>query len=219
MRNTILILSIALLFFLPQPVSQEQTDYGTMTEAERGVFDGILSAVDAGQAVVRCEGIVNHDRVRTHLGLYYGTVKGLGRLYTVVNGDIHLNLNAFPAFEQNRLMVNAKVDKALPHIRQGTDRYKLKKIAKYIADNYCYIDGEFVCADYAILFYKIASRLGIQTYLCFGYSCDELHAWNYAGGRFYDVTWYDSTGNREYIGSKNEWGRQSVKNDAYACLK
>lgn len=218
MRNAILILSLALLLNIPQPVNPaeypEQIDYGTMTDAEQDAFHGILSAAAEGEAVVRCDWDVNHDRIKTHLGLYFGTVKGVGRLYTVVNGNIHLNLNAFPAFEQKRTEVNEMVDEALPYIREGADRYKLWQISRYIADNYSYTD-DFVCADYAILFYKIASRLGIECYLCFG----DYHVWNYAGGRFYDVTHFDSTGELKYIGSKNAWGRQYAKNDLWACIE
>lgn len=219
MRNAVIFLCVALvLVSLPQPVNPkeypEQIDYGTMTVAEQDAFHGILSAAAEGEAVVRCEKEVNHDRIKTHLGLYYGTVRGIGRLYTVVNWNIHLNLNAFSAFEQKRMEVQQMVDEALPHIREGADRYKLWQISRYIADNYSYTD-DFVCADYAILFYKIASRLGIESYLCFGYGDKDLHVWNYAGGRFYDVTHFDSTGEWKYIGSKNAWGRSYAINNMW----
>lgn len=223
MKNSVLILSVALvLFVFPQPVNPaqypERMDYGTLTVAEQEAFNAILSAVAEGQAVVRCEKEVNHDRVRTHLGLYYGTVKGVGKLYTVVNGNIHLNLNAFSAFRHKRAEVQQNVDEALPHIREGSERYQLWQIARYIGQNYSY-RSDFVCSDYAILFYKIASRLGIECHLCFGYGEDSLHVWNRAAGRYYDITWYDSTGSGVYIGSKTQWGRNSAINDLWAVIE
>lgn len=222
MRNAMLILSLALLLRIPQPVNPadypEKMDYGTMTVAEQEAFDAILSAVAEGRGVVPCDGNVNHDRVRTHLGLYYGTVKGIGRLYAVVNGEMHLQLEAFPAFQRRRAEVEQRVEDALPCIREGSDLYKLRQISRYIADTCSYAD-DFVCADYAILFYKIASRLGIESYLCFGYGDKDLHVWNYAGGRFYDVTHFDSTGEWKYIGSKNAWGRCSAINNMWEVIK
>lgn len=222
MKNSIVILAVALVLLLPQPVDParypEKIDYGTMTIAEQGIFDDILASAAEGQAVVRCDEKVNHDRIKTHLGLYFGTVKGVGRLYTVVNGNIHLNLKVFPAFAQKRMEVQQMVDEALPHIWEGSDRYKLWQIARYIAENFTYTD-DFVCADYAILFYKIASRLGIESYLCFGYGDKDLHVWNYAGGRYWDVTHFDSTGQWKYIGSRTAWGRQYAKNDLWACIE
>lgn len=222
MKNSIVILTVALVLLLPQPVNPaeypERIDYGTMTIAEQDAFNAIVSAAAEGQAVVRCDWDVNHDRIKTHLGLYFGTVKGVGRLYTVVNGNIHLNRKAVPAFAQKRMEVQQMVDEALPRIREGTDRYKLKQIADYIADRCSYTE-DFLCADYAILFYKIASRLGIECYLCFGYAGDDLHVWNYAGGRYWDVTHFDSTGQWKYIGSRTAWGRQYAKNDLWACIE
>ena len=96
--------SIALFLFLLiaygfRPINPadypERLDYGTLTTAEQDAFNGILSAVADGQAVVRCDEPINHYKVLTHLGMYYGTLDGVGRLFVMVNGNIHLNLNAF----------------------------------------------------------------------------------------------------------------------------
>lgn len=222
MKNSIVILSIALALLIPQPTNPaqypERVDWGTMTIAEQVVFDDILSAMTDGQTVVRCEEAVSHDRIKTHLGLYYGTVKGVGKLYTVVNGNIHLNPGAFAECARKGAEVRHMVDEALPHIREGTDRYMLRQTARYIAENFSYSE-DFVCGDYAVLFYKIASRLGIESYLCFGYGEKEYHVWNCAAGRYYDITWYDSTGQRKYIGSKHEWGRSSAINNMWEPTK
>lgn len=221
MRNgfVLLVVITLLLLLLPKPVNsvqcQNSIDYGTMPEAEQDIFDSILFAMANEQAVVQCDDTVNHDRIKTHLGMYYGTLKGVGRLYTVVNGNIHLNLKVFIEYEQNRLVVSETVDEVLSHIKEGSDRSMLRQIARYIADNYSY-SNDFVCADYAILFYKIASRLGIESYLCFGYAGKELHVWNYAGGRYWDVTHFDSTGQRKWLGSKTAWERLYVCNDAWS---
>ena len=195
----------------------ERLDYGTLTTAEQDAFNDILSAVADGQPVVRCDEHINHYKVLTHLGMYYGTLGGVGRLFVMVNGNIHLNLNAFPEYEQKRTEVNAMVAEALPHIREGSDRFKLWQIARYIATHNDY-GQDFRCGEYAILFYKIASRLGIQTYLCFGFSGDDLHVWNMANGYFYDVTWFDNTQGHHYIHSRNQWGRCSAINDMWEVI-
>lgn len=90
----------------------------------------------------------------------------------------------------------------------------LRQIARYIGENFSYTE-DFLCGDYSVLFYKMASRLGIECYLCFG----DYHVWNYAGGRFYDVTHFDSAGERKYISSKNAWGRSYATNDMWEVIK
>lgn len=219
------ILPLLLLFRPINPADYpERIDYGTLTAEERAVFDDILAAAAAGVPVVRCRQHVNQDKLRTHLGLHYGRIDGCGRLFVVSGDALLLNLEAFAEFEQHREKVNAMADAALAQLHHGSDRCKLAQIARYIAANFAYTTGEFTCTDYTVLLYKIASRLGIKTYVCFGYAAGNLHTWNMVelhGRRyFYDLTWFDAAPRKyQYLHSPAAWGRSFALGDAWAPLQ
>lgn len=194
----------------------QQVDYGTLNDAEREAFDAILAAAARGEPVVRWGKPINHYKLLTHLGMYFGKLDGVGRLFVVVNGDFRLNLEAFGAFERNRAEVDTLAEQGLRHIREGSDRYKLRQIARYLADRFRYCE-DFRCGAYGILFYKMAARLGIESYLCFGFAGENLHVWNCAGGRYYDVTWLSAGG--QYLQSPTAWGRTFALNDLWAGLE
>ena len=68
-----------------------------------------------------------------------------------------------------------------------------------------------------MIFYKMASRVGIQAYLCYGYTGDVYHAWNAVELEgalyYYDLTWYDSAvHDLRYLHSRDPWGRDCVRN-------
>ena len=82
------------------------------------------------------------------------------------------------------------------------------------------LNGQGVCATYSMLFYKMATRLGIQTYICYGYTSSFYHSWNMVelNGKqyFYDITWFDGHKyNYAYIQSEDCWGRKYVLNDLW----
>lgn len=222
MKTTAIILVILLILipFIPKPVEViDYTDYGTLTAAEQGVFRDILSAVEAGETVVYCEEEPDRHRLMTHLAMYYGQLYDFGGMYVTVNGNIHLNLTEFEALMENRHRLTEAVQKAAKHIWQGSERFKLFQIARYIVKNYAYSD-HFRCGDYAVLFYHIANSLGIEAYICFGYAGDGYHAWNMVvlNGKpyYYDLTFYDSTRSVGYLHSDDQWGRVSALNDIWA---
>ena len=79
------------------------------------------------------------------------------------------------------------------------------------------LNGRGVCATYAMLFYKMAARVGIQAYLCYGYTGDTYHCWaavELEGALYYyDLTWYDSAvHDLRYLHSRDPWGRNCVMN-------
>ena len=196
-----------------------QTDFGTLTAAEQEAFLDILEAVDQEQTVVPYEGIISHERILTHLGMHYGTTKQLSELYRCGDGYLWLDLERFGELEEDRIAMESRVTEALLHIREGSDRYKLRQIARYIAKNYAYEEGEFMCGDYAMLFYKMASRLGFQSYICYGYA-GGFHAWNMVKldgtPYYYDITWFDGIlPNNRYLHSKTSWGRTATLNDKW----
>jgi hypothetical protein len=204
-------------------------DYGTLSKKEIVVFLDILDAVEIGSDKVPYSGEVNKYRILTHLGMYYGSCEGVSKLFTWSGTTIFLNLDVFQVFQQNKVIVDARVDEAVSTLIEGSGRFKLLQIANYISERITYTDGvrqtidglngEGVCATYAILFYKMATRLGIQCYLCYGFA-GEYHVWNMVDldGRqyFYDVTWYDSTiRNFQMVHSASAWGREYQINNKW----
>ena len=215
MKRLIIILLVIIVFLVvcvPQPIVLDnypvQWDYGTLTTEEQKLFDEIMAAAESGQDVVWCEGFTSWatwEKLSRHLQLYYGA-DGYGGFITPFDELYVLQLPYFYEAIENKVVVEARVDEALLNMRDGHDRYKLWQISKYLADRITYTDGardaigglngKGVCATYAMLFYKMATRLGIECYYCSGYAGGGNHAWNMVvlDGEeyFYDVTWFDN---------------------------
>ena len=138
-----------------------------------------------------------------------------------------VNLELFRQFTAQKSVIDARVDEAVAHLYEGSDRFKLWQICRYLANRIDYTDGvrdtidglngQGMCCTYAMLFYKMATRVGIQTYICYGYAGDSYHAWNMVelnGERFYyDPTWYDNiVSDFRYVHSDTPWGRSLTIN-------
>lgn len=221
MKTTAIILVILLILIplIPKPVEVcDYTDYGTLTAAEQGVFRDILTAVERGESIVYCDTAPDIHRLATHLAMHYGDLNSAASLCVTVNGNIYLNLSQFDTLTESQQRLTEAVRAALAHIRNGSDRFKLWQVSRYIAKHYAYSE-DFVCADYAVLFYHIASRLGIETYICFG-CAENYHAWNMVlldeKPYYYDLTFYDGTRSIGYLHSSDQWGRVSALNDIWA---
>lgn len=212
----------------------ESMDMGTMTPEEQKIFLDILDAVAKREERVAYNGTVdNLYSVITHLGYYYGSEKYACDMFAIYETELDLNLDAFEHLERNKAVVDARVDEMLSTMKEGSDRFKLFQIAAYIAERITYTDGVVetvdglngngICVTYSILFYKAASRLGIQTYICYGQIGEAYHAWNMVdldGERyFYDVTWFD-TGEYDfqYLHSSDSWGRKFILNNVWGHL-
>lgn len=204
-------------------------DRGVLSETQLAVYHRILEAVDSGTETIAVESLTveEQSQIMTHLGLYYGSMEGVYRLVSWGGGTATLELDLFRAFAAEKTVIDARVDEAVSTLYEGTDRYKLWQISNYLAERIEYTDGtrgtidglngNGVCATYAILFYKMASRLGIQTYICYGYAYGTYHAWNMVeldGEQYhYDVTWYDTPlRENKYLHSRTAWGRNETIN-------
>ena len=204
-------------------------DYGTMDSQERAVFDAILAAAEAGEGTIQCPELSAEEQreIITHLGLYFGSMEGVSGLVTWWDGYAALDPGLFEQFAAQKAVIDARIDEAVSGLIDGSDRWLLWQIYNYIAAKIEYTDGvrdtidglngKGVCATYAMLFYKMATRAGIQAYLCYGYTGDVYHCWSAAelDGRlyYYDVTWYDSTvHDLRYLHSRSPWGRECVRN-------
>lgn len=205
-------------------------DMGTMTPAEQKAFLDILTAAENGENMVPYEPGISMEKILTHLELYFGTENDFYKLFGWTPTHIVLYLDVFESCEQNKIPVEARVDELLATLKEGSDEFKLFQISAYIAERITYTDGaresveglngNGVCSTYALLFYKAASRLGIQTYLCFGYAGGGSHAWNMVmlDGEeyFYDVTWFDTeVYDFRYLHSTTSWDRDFVLNNAW----
>ena len=212
----------------------ENMDMGTMTQEEQKIFLDILDAVAKLEERVPYNGTVDElYSVITHLGYYYGSEKYACDMFVIYETELDLNLDAFENLERNKVLVDARVDEMLSTMKEGSDRFKLFQIAAYIAERITYTDGVVetvdglngngICVTYSILFYKAASRLGIQTYICYGQIGEAYHAWNMVeldGERyFYDVTWFDTEGyDFQYLHSSDSWERKFVLNNVWGHL-
>lgn len=212
----------------------ESIDMGSMTPENQKLFLDILDAVENGENRVSYNCTMDDlYSVITHLGYHYGSEKYACDMFDIYETELALNLDSFEHLERNKAVVDARVDEMLSTLKEGSDRFKLFQIAAYIAERITYTDGVVetvdglngngVCVTYSILFYKAASRLGIQTYICYGKIGEGYHAWNMVeldGERyFYDVTWYDTEGyDFQYLHCPDSWERKFILNNVWGHL-
>ena len=115
---------------------------------------------------------------------------------------------------QKRKMDN-EIDRVLKTFKPGTEEEMLRQCADYLRSNLSYQAGASVgsealftgkanCDAFAQLFMKMSMRLGIQCDWCHGTANGGGHAWNrvtFSNGnvRYYDVCWYDGSGDTSYL--------------------
>ena len=132
--------------------------------------------------------------------------------------------------EQNKL----KIDSILTNFTSGSEEHILRQIAEYLKNSIVYtsgysdlsnaLNGRSVCNGYALAFNAMANRAGITSDMCIGTSINGiLHAWNRVtlsdgSYRFYDITFYDSTENPEYLHSIASFHGPYLINDYSSCF-
>lgn len=197
-------------------------DYGSLTAEQIEVMDTILrcSANTIEQKLTYDE----FNEVIDHIGLYFGTNLAHMNVALWRPGYAEVNTELLRSLESDKAVLDTKIDNAVSKMYEGSDRFKLQQISDYIAKTVkysCSIDdieplsglaGKGSCMTYSMLFYKMATRVGIQAYICYGDADGKPHAWNMAiidGEQyFYDVTWYDNVvPDLRYIYSRTAWGR------------
>lgn len=207
-------------------------DYGVLSQKQIDVFDKIIDAVENKQSVVCIPTLSSKEKhqIFTQLGLYYGSVDDMWDAIYWTSNKATLNIELLEELYNNKLIIDARIDEAVSTLKEGSDKYKLWQISNYISKRITYdneyrgtinaLNGRGVCHEYAILFYKMATRIGIKTYVCYGYA-GEYHAWNMVDidGEFlfYDVTWFDDgTRNFLYIHRKSSWDRTFQLNNVWS---
>lgn len=200
----------------------ESIDYGLLSAKQIETFDSILDAVKNEKSIISRPAHSNKEwyEILTQLGLYFGTIERIEYLISWNKDSVNLNLSLFKELADNKIIIDARIDEAVSTLREGSDWYKLWQISNYISAKITYdleyretidaLNGKGVCSSYTMLFYKMATRLGIKAYTCYGYTPKGYHTWNMVeiDGKYvyYDITFYDSDVHRvEYIYSESSW--------------
>ena len=249
-KNTILcIILIAyilfiILFMLDMLINSKQhinieeyaknIDYGILSSEQIETFDAILNAVEHEELTISCPTYLYKERyeILTQLGLYLGTTEKLESLIFWNNdNNITLNLDMLKELLNQKIIIDARVDEAVSTLVEGSDWYKLWQISNYISEKITYTDGyrdtitalngKGVCNSYSMLFYKMATRVGIKTYICYGYTDSGYHSWNMVElngeSLYFDITWYDNiVHNIRYVFRKSSWGRDFQINNKWS---
>lgn len=204
----------------------ETINSSTLPEYKIEVINKIFEAVKNQETIV--ETSLSLDEVTDivlYFELYYG-VKFQDPLFTygLESKNLYLNLDIFERSERAKIIIDARIEEALSSFYDGSDRFKLWQIANYLSNRITYksgqtdllqaLNGSGNCQTYSKLFYKMATRLGIETYCC----RNEDHTWNMVilNGKkyFYDITWYD-TDSKDFkhywfLHSDSAWGRDYI---------
>ena len=166
--------------------------------------------------------------ISSFLCLYYGEPTALGDIFyfytnTYKDGkethSLSINPEMIDKLEQRKQECDEKIDAVLSSMKEGSETEKLMQIAEYLKDTITYtlpyrgiydglMNGTGVCTSFALSFQTFANRLGIQCDFVIGDENDGTdHAYNrvrLSNGeyRYYDVTFYDGTGDACYLNTK-----------------
>ena len=213
--------------------------YDTLSEKERDVLSVIFSLYDEYKQ--NPSGFKNEWtdvsidmneflNICSYLCFYYGEVDTFNTVvdfYEKTNqyGEhtcgIRINPEQMDKYEKRKQQWEAKADKILSSMKEGSEIEKLNQIARYLTNNVRYTDGYYdtynalingrgVCNSFAFSFQMLANKLGIPCDFIVGdKNGGTTHAYNrvrLSNGEYcyYDITYYKSTGNASrYINAKN----------------
>lgn len=207
-------------------------DYGILSDKQIETFNDILNAIKDEEPVINCPAYFTKEQqeISTQLGLYFGTTEKIEDLIHWNYNSADLNLSMFNELLNKKNIIDARVDEAISTLIEGSDEYKLWQISNYISAKITYtngyrdiidaLNGKGVCNSYSMLFYKMVTRLGMQSYICYGYVGDEYHAWNVVelDGQYvyFDITWYDNIiHDVKYIFGRSSWNRDFQINNQW----
>lgn len=209
---------------------EARMDYGILDGKQRIAMDNILLACELGGAGAEIPVMPQEafDQVIAQIGLHFGNDEICKNIALKRGNSAAINLSIYEQAKAHKAKLDKWVEATLRQLNEGTTEDKLKQIAKCIADHAKYESGTnnplslledgAMCGAYSMLFYKMATRIGVEAYICYGEADNGLykgfHAWNKADGYYYDVTWYDTFPRQpKYLHSKTAWGRLYSLND------
>ena len=206
-----------------------KTDYGTLNSEQINAMDNILAACKAGEETAEIGKLTQKefDVVVTHIGMHFGNTYLFRNIALMRRNVASINLDIYSQAREYKKELDIRVDDVLSTLYEGTIEYKLKQVCQWIAANCKYkhgnndvlkmLDDKGACGAFSMLFYKMATRLGVETHICGGDYTDSFgrtmgHAWNMVkiDGKiyYYDATHYDNTYMTKYIHSETPWGRE-----------
>ena len=102
-------------------------DTGVLSDKQAEVYHSILAAVDSGSCTVSVPKMMDYEKneITVQLGLHYGTMERVFSLVSWGEDTAALDLILFSEFEEQKIVVDAKVDEALRNLYEGSDRFKL----------------------------------------------------------------------------------------------
>lgn len=215
---------------------EDRMDYGILSGKQRIAMDNILMACELGGAGAEIPALTQEefDQVVAQIGLHFGNDEICKNIALKRGNSAAINLSIYAQAKAHKAKLDKWVEAALSQLNEGTTEEKLNQIAKCIADHAKYESGTnnplslledgAMCGAYSMLFYKMATRIGVEAYICYGEADNGFykgfHAWNKADGYYYDVTWYDAFPRQpKYLHSKTAWGRVCSVNDKSALRK
>ncbi len=186
--------------------------------------------------------IESYYKVASYFYVYYGQRRAVDETFDIVNYQdsdgshsryVRMRYDDIREFEKELTKNKQKIDSILSTFNVGSEQEILRQIADYLQKNISYTDGYYdlsnalngnsVCNGYALAFNAMANRAGITTDMCIGKVNGIYHAWNRVtlsdgSYRFYDITFYDSSGNTKYLHSKTSPHTNNyLINDYTAC--
>ena len=203
-------------------------DYGMLETRQQIAMDSILTACANGAEVAEIPAMSQEefDAVVDHIGMYFGNSTLCQNIALKRGNLVQINADLAVHAEAHKRKLDAVVEQALGQMYAGSREDVLRQIAGWIASHATYrygsndpldlVEEGGMCGAYAMLFYKMATRLGLQCYICYGYASNGIftgaHAWNKVqledDARFYDITFYDGAArSRKWLNSADGWGR------------
>lgn len=181
----------------------------------------------------------SYYKVATYFYVYYGQKRAVSYTFDLVNsmsdyGYLVIRYDDIREFEAEMDKNRKKIDCILSGFTVGSEEHILRQISEYLKDNIvytkgyydlsCALNGRSVCNGYALAFNAMANRAGIKSDICIGESNNGgKHAWNRVtlqdgSYRFYDITFYDSTQDINYLYSTTSFHGPFLINDYSMCL-
>lgn len=195
-------------------------DHKELSAEEWETANAILTAIEAKETYIPSS-LSNKSHQKLWCYFYWRYDEAAFRWYTDYEW-LFTNTPQFEEAERKMDILDAEIEKALSDMYEGSDRFKLYQISKYLSKRITYKleqpralpaweSGEGNCQTYAKIFYRMATRLGIQTYIC----TNGEHCWNMVEldgeNYFYDVCYYDGDKCGPniifFLHNKNAWGR------------
>lgn len=136
--------------------------------------------------------------------------------YNNVRTFISLREDDYRQIKSQKQAVDSKIEQTLSNMNEGSETDKLLQISNYLRKNVKYngnkrdvynamVEGVGNCNAFSLSFKMFAERMGIKCDFLTGYANNgKYHAWNRVylsdgGVRYYDVTFYRSTGQTSYL--------------------